>query len=77
MDDDNGSLNSVESSFEEDDDNNDVVVDDDDDDDDDEAGDLPVPVPATYEVNHGEEELYKLSQTMGMLRTQASYNNYY
>ena len=45
---------------------------------DDEAGDLPVvPVPATYEVNHGEEELYELSQTMGMLRTRASYYNNY
>ena len=32
---------------------------------DDEAGDLPVvPVATTYKVNHGKEEIYKLSQTM-------------
>ena len=61
MDDDNGSLNLLESSSEEDDNDNDV---------DDEASDLPVvPVPATYEVNHGEEKLYNLSQAMGTLQT--------
>ena len=54
MDGDNGSLNLLESS-----DKDDV---------DDEPGDLPVvPVAVTYKVNHGEEEMYKLSQTMGML----------
>ena len=41
----------------------------------DEAGDLPVvPVAATYKVNHGEEEMYELSQTMVMPCTRQDYN---
>ena len=45
----------------------DLLVSSDDDDVDDEAGDLlVVPVSTTYKVNHGKEEIYELSHTMGM-----------